>query len=112
MDRQLHLVDLLHISPTLHTKFRASVADVIVEGAVSLPAATLAVPEVASRVSSIVLPTAPLPDAIVWLHSSDGKLTSKLSFNFLNPVSVSLPWALLLFGNLAFPLLIHLLFGA
>ena len=58
------LVDLLNISPSLHTKFRASVADVIMEGAISLPPAALAVPEVASRVASIVLPTAPLPNTL------------------------------------------------
>nr|ABD32279.2 reverse transcriptase, putative [Medicago truncatula] len=67
----IRLVDSLNISPTLHTKFRASVADVIVNGALSLPAAALAVPDIASRVACLVLPTAPLPDALVWLHSSD-----------------------------------------
>ena len=86
-------MDLLHISPTLHTKLRASVANVIMDGAYSLPAEALAVPEAASRVANMVLPTAPLPDALVWLHSSDGKLTSKLSFNFLKPAAISLPWA-------------------
>jgi len=60
----MRLVDLLNILPSLHTKFRASVADVIMEGAISLPPAALAVPEVASRVASIVLPTAPLPNTL------------------------------------------------
>ncbi|KEH29251.1 hypothetical protein MTR_4g031795 [Medicago truncatula] len=67
----IRLVDLLYISPTLHTKLRASVADVIMDGAYSLPAEAMAVLEVASRVSNMVLPTAPLPDALVWLHWSD-----------------------------------------
>ena len=89
----IRLVDLLHISPTLHAKLRASMADVIMDGAYYLPAAVMAVPEVASRVAHMVLPTAPLPNALVWLHSSDGKLTSKISFNFLLPAAVSLPWA-------------------
>jgi len=88
----IRLVDLLHISPTLHTKLRASVADVIMDDTYYLPAASLAVPEVASHVAHMVLPTTPLPDALVWLHSPDGKLTSKLSFNFLQPAAVSLPW--------------------
>lgn len=71
----IRLVDLLYISPTRHTKLRASVADVIMDGAYSLPAEALAVPEVASHVANMVLPTTPLPDALVWLHSFDGKLT-------------------------------------
>jgi len=67
------------------------VVDVIVDGVVHLPAALLADPAVASRVATIFLPTAPLLDSLVWLHSSDGKLTSKLALNFLMSASISLP---------------------
>ena len=68
-------------------------AGVIVDGVYYLPPAALAVPEVAIRVAQLILPTAPLPDALAWLHMSDDKLTSKTSFNFLLPAAVSLPWA-------------------
>ena len=95
----ISLVDLLHIPPFLHKQLRDSVADVIVDGAVHLPAALLADPAVASRVADIVLPTAPLLDSLVWLHSSDGKLTSKLALNFLMPASISLPWAALIWKS-------------
>ena len=67
-------------------------ADVIVDGALLLTVAVLAAPDIANRVAALVLPNDPLPDSLVWLHSTDGKLTSKLSFNFLQPAAVSLPW--------------------
>jgi len=69
------------------------VADVIVDGALLLPVAVLAAPDIANRVAALVLPNDPLPDSLVWLHSTDGKLTSKLALNFLKPATVTLPWA-------------------
>jgi hypothetical protein len=87
------LVELLHIPPAIHNQLRATVADIIVDGALLLPAAALNAPEVAVLVADIILPTDPLPDSLVWLHSSYGKLTSKLALNFLKPVVVTLPWA-------------------
>ena len=86
----ISLVDLLHIPPFLHKQLRALVADVVVDGAVQLPAALLADPAVSSRVADTIL---------VWLHSSDGKLTSKLAQNFLLPVSIPLPWAALIWRS-------------
>ena len=74
-------------------------ADVIVDRAVHLPTALLADPEVASRVAAIVLPTALLLDSLVWLHSSDGKLSSKLALNFLMSAAISLPWAALIWKS-------------
>jgi len=60
---------------------------------IAITVAVLAAPEVANHVAAIVFPTVPLLDSLVWLHSSNGKLTSKQAFNFLMSAAISLPWA-------------------
>ncbi|XP_024640596.1 uncharacterized protein [Medicago truncatula] len=75
------LLELLQIPLAIHNQLRAIVADIIADGALLLPAAAL------------MGPTAPLLDSLVWLHSSNSKLTSKLALNFLKPAVVNLPWA-------------------
>jgi len=49
--------------------------------------------DVTDRLASIVLPRVPLPDTIVWSHSVDGKLSSKLALDFLKLAASKLPWA-------------------
>jgi hypothetical protein len=84
------MVDLLHI---LHKHLISSVTDVIVDGGWNLPLEVMAAPGVANRIHSMVLPTTPLSDSLVWSHSSYGKLSSKQDFDFLWSVDVVLPWA-------------------
>ena len=84
----IRLVDLLHIPPTLHKHLISSVADVIVDGGWNLPSEVMASPFVANHIHSMVLPTTPLSDYLVWSHSSDGKLSSKQAFVFLRLVDV------------------------
>lgn len=41
----------------------------------------------------VTLPVSPLPDKCVWMHSTDGELSAKLAFRFLNPDPPTLNWA-------------------
>jgi len=68
----------------------------MVDGGWNLPSVVMADPGVVGRIRSIVLPTTPLSDSLVWSHSSDGKLTSKQAFDFLRLVDVVIPWAVMI----------------
>lgn len=90
------LVDLLHIDPRYHDRSHGSVAFVIHNGSWDLPSALMAIPDVTTRLVSVIVPTSPLPDSLVWMHSADGLLTTKQAFLFLNPAPISLQWATLI----------------
>jgi len=86
------LVDLLQIDPVLHDGFNAKVEDLIVAGGWNIPA-TLNLPtHVLDLVHALVLPVSHLQDMLAWLHSSNGNLTSKQAFSFLQPTALSLDW--------------------
>ena len=67
-------------------------SEIIVDGGWNLPP-TLLVNEVTDRLASIVLPGVHISDTLVWSHSTVGKLSSKLAFDFLKPAAPHLPWA-------------------
>jgi len=90
------LVELLHISPSVHKHLISSVTDFIVDGGWNLPSEVMAAPGVAERIHSMVLPTTPLSNSLVWCDSSDGKLSSKQDFALLRPIDVVLPCAALI----------------
>jgi len=86
------LVDFFNIDLFFHAGFLEKVSEIIVDGFWNLPP-TLRVNEVTDRLASIVLPCVHLQDTLVWSHSADGKLTSKLAVAFLRPAAPHLPWA-------------------
>jgi len=64
-----------------------------VNGALRLPAALTSVADIQTRAHEIVLPAGNLPDALVWIHTTDGKLSSKQALDYLRPRALTLPWA-------------------
>ena len=65
-------------------------SEIIVDGGWNLPP-TLLVNEVTTRLPSI--PRVPLPDTLVWAHSTDDTLSSKNALAFLKPPATHMPWA-------------------
>jgi len=84
------IVDLFDIDPYFHAGFKGRLSEVIVDGGWNLPS-NLLVNEVTSRFPTI--PRVPLPDTLVWSHSTDGKISSKNALAFLTPPHPTLPWA-------------------
>ena len=84
------LLDLLHIDVNIHDLFSGTVADVIENGNWNFPGALL--PHVTPLLATIVLPTSSLPDVLVWLHATDGKLTAKQAKTFLIPAAPEFTW--------------------
>jgi hypothetical protein len=60
------------------------VADVIVNGGWDIPSEVFDAPGVADRLDSIVIPCTYLLDSLFWSHSTDGKLSAKQAFAFLD----------------------------
>jgi ribonuclease HI len=87
------LVDILQIEPSVHINFTGLLCDVISNAAWNLPDEVSSIPDVASRLAGITLPSSALPDLFSWSHASDGKLSAKLAFSFLRPQAPPLPWA-------------------
>jgi hypothetical protein len=56
-------------------------------------------PTVAESMLKISLPLTPLIDKHVWIHASDGILSAKLAFQFLNPPTPKLEWASLIWRS-------------
>jgi hypothetical protein len=87
------LVDLLHFDPGPHDSLKGTVSEVIVNGSWVLPTDITDYGNIKDRLAAIVLPSGPLPDVMVWTHSPDGILSSKLALSFLRPRTPVLPWA-------------------
>lgn len=87
------LLDLLQVAPHFHDNFDGTVANVILNGRWNIPQELLDVPQVVAHIGTVVLPTSNLSNLLVWLHSSDGKLSAKHALSVLRPVATSLPWA-------------------
>jgi len=84
------LLDLLHIDLIYHSRFKGTVASAIGHGAWDVPPKVLAELEVATRITSIILPVSLLLDKLAWAHSSDGLLTANQASSFLRPLVVPL----------------------
>jgi len=85
------LLDLLQIDTSIHDLFSDTVADVTDNGNWNFPGALL--PHIASRLDSVVLPTSPLSDLLIWMHTTDGKFTAKCARIFPTPTAPVLHWA-------------------
>lgn len=49
-------------------------------------------PWVEASIHNIILLVTPLLDRLIWPHSRDGKLTSKIAFSFLHQPQIALVW--------------------
>lgn len=101
------LVDILQINPLVHINFNGLLCDVITNAAWNIPVEVIFVPDVASRLECITLPSSALLDLFSWSHAPDGKLSAKLAFSFLRLPCLGH----LLFGIPAFHRLIPSYFG-
>jgi len=81
---------LLQIDLVYHARFLGTVAYVIDDGSWNFPGGLL--PHVTPYLASMVLPTSPLPDSLVWQHPTDGKLSAKHVMLFLKPAAPVLHW--------------------
>jgi hypothetical protein len=84
------IVDLFGIDPYFHVGFNGKVLEIIIDGGWNLPP-TLRVNEVTDRLP--LIPCVPLPDTLVWSHSTDDTLSTKNVVAFLKPPAPHMPWA-------------------
>jgi len=87
------LATMLKLSTHLFPHLKATLAFVITDGKWDIPRIILDFPLVAAQIMQVTLPVSPLLDKCAWIHSPDGELSSKLAFQFLNPVPPNLDWA-------------------
>jgi len=87
------LVTMLGLPTHLFPRLKATLACVITDGKWNIPPIILEYPLVAAQIMQVTLPVSPLPDKCAWIHSTDGELSSKLAFQFLNPAPPNLEWA-------------------
>ena len=87
------LVDLMNLDVAFHRHLKGMLSEAIVNGAFVLPTALTDLGDIKERVDNIALPHSPLPDVLVWKHSSDGTLSSKHAQSFLCQRATTLPWA-------------------
>lgn len=87
------LVSLMEFPPHLFPRLKANLSFVMADGKWNIPRIILDFPLVAAQIMLVTLLVSPLPDKCIWIHSSDGELSAKLAFQFLNPSSPKLEWA-------------------
>lgn len=87
------LLSLLELPDTLAPSLLGKVSSLISNGQWDLPHGLLSIPLVADRIHNTIIPSIPLQDKLVWLHSPDGDLPSKQAYAFLHPSAAVLPWA-------------------
>ena len=87
------LVDLMNLYVAFHRHLKGMFLEAIANGGFILPTALTDLGDIKDRVDNIALPHSPLPDVLVWKHSSDGTLSSKHAHSFLCPQAATMPWA-------------------
>jgi len=87
------LVDLMNLDVAFHRHLKGMLSEAIVNGGFILSTALTDLGDIKDRVDNIALPHSPLPDVLVWKHSSDGTLSSKHAHSFLCPHATAMPWA-------------------
>lgn len=87
------LVDLMNIDVDFHGHMKGMVSEVIVNGTWNIPAAIFDFGDIKERLAAVVIPRTQLTDVMVWRHSLDGVLNSKMASSFLRPPSQVRTWA-------------------
>lgn len=81
------LLSLLDLPASLAPSLPEKVSSIITNGQCDLPQVLLFFPLVTDRIIKTIIPIDPLQDHLIWLHSSDGDLSSKHAYAFHNPLS-------------------------
>jgi len=76
------LVDMLHFPRGYHSTLTGMLSFVIFYGAWQISPELSCHPEVVADVESSVLLLFPLPNKLVWMHSTDSLLSAKSAFQF------------------------------
>lgn len=79
------LLSLLDLPASLAPSLPEKVSSIITNGQYDLPQVLLFFPLVTDRIIKTIIPISPLQDHLIWLHSSDGDLSSKHAHAFLHP---------------------------
>jgi len=87
------LVSTLNSPSSMYPHLTSKLQSVIVNGKWQPIPSILNYPTVAANILKITLPVTPLSDIRVWIHASDGILSAKMAFQYLNPSPDKLDWA-------------------
>lgn len=86
------LVEILEISSDCSRNLKAKVKDFVHNGKIYIPQVILdRNPSLAAEVVSIVVPSVPISDEMVWSSTSSGNLSLKEAHNLLYSNSVVVP---------------------
>ncbi|XP_039690616.1 uncharacterized protein [Medicago truncatula] len=87
------LVELMNINVDFHGHMKGMVSEVIVNGTWNIPAVISDFGDIKESLDAVVISRTQLRDVLVWKHSLDGALNSKISSSFMRPPSQVRPWA-------------------
>ena len=90
------LLSVLDLPNMLASSLLGKMSSLISNGQWDLPQGLLSIPLVVDHILNNIIPSSPLQDQLVWLHSTDGDLSLKQAYAFLHPSVSALPWATLI----------------